>query len=229
LLGERTRPACRRRRPAVGLVAQVSNLPYRRLPVGPGGWLGWACGGLETRDTADQRSALRRLGLARLTPPPVGSGIRHPVSGIRRPPSPFSLLASDFWLGRAPRCRRRPSGRAAARPYQKAPASRRTPYASRFTGRPHRAPACGLRPLAAAFLLRVAWSTSRCQRPPVTVPTRGAHAPRVPPTAGRRRPRSAGCQSPLRRPTAPASRRTPHAPRPFRHPASGIRRPPSPS
>jgi hypothetical protein len=38
-------------------------------------------GGLETRGTADQRSALPRLGQARLTPPPVGSSLRYLASG----------------------------------------------------------------------------------------------------------------------------------------------------
>jgi len=40
-------------------VAQVSNLPYRRLPVGRLHLLGRVCG-LEIRDTADWKSALRR-------------------------------------------------------------------------------------------------------------------------------------------------------------------------
>jgi hypothetical protein len=47
-----------------------------------------------------------------------------------------------------------------------APASRRTPFASRFTRRPHRAPACGVRQLAAAF--GTGWNglPGRCRRHP---------------------------------------------------------------
>ena len=40
------------------LVAQVSNLPYRRLPVGRPSGIRQA-GGLKTRDTADWKSALQ--------------------------------------------------------------------------------------------------------------------------------------------------------------------------
>jgi hypothetical protein len=45
-------------------MAQVSNLPYRRLPVGrlfvvPCALKTGAAGGLEIRDTADWKSALR--------------------------------------------------------------------------------------------------------------------------------------------------------------------------
>jgi len=143
--------------------------------------------GLETRDTADQRSALHPRSL----PPPaapqrgptdsagkpahsirsaihgaldrrasvwtaaacgrfstLASGLPSPASGSSLLPPRFSLLTSD-WAGR--RCvgaDRRP-GRSPALPT--APASRRTPYAPRFTGRSIHAPAFGLRPLATAF------------------------------------------------------------------------------
>jgi hypothetical protein len=49
-------------------VAQVSNLLYRRLPVGRLCLFGRICG-LEIRDTADWKSALRL---------PVGTPMKHP-------------------------------------------------------------------------------------------------------------------------------------------------------
>ena len=50
-------------RGARGCVAQVSNLPYRRLPVGRLHVLG-RVGGLEIRDTAGWKVALRPLTVA---------------------------------------------------------------------------------------------------------------------------------------------------------------------
>ncbi len=79
-------------------VAQVSNLLYRRFPIGRA----WRCGerwivrgacGLETRDTADWKSALRR-GVVTLDryPALAGCGVRWPPEGGT--PDPVGFVES---------------------------------------------------------------------------------------------------------------------------------------
>jgi len=153
-----------------GPPASSPSTPSRRLP---------AC-----------RIAERVARRSRL-PPPV-SGIRHLACGIQPPAFPFSLLASHFWLGRAPLCRRRPPGR--RRRQCRARRSLAPPEVA--TAAPQRGPTTRPRPAGHRKLPLL-------PRPPGLAPTTAA--PIIPPMPTGHFP----AHSPTRRRVSPAARRLP--------------------
>src|SRR5512138_538648 len=66
-----------------GLVAQVSNLPYRRLPVGRTSLPIRTASGLETRDTAGWKPALRLAVFASLGN--IRARVEEPENSVSRP------------------------------------------------------------------------------------------------------------------------------------------------
>src|SRR5205085_796225 len=117
--------------PRAALVAQVSNLLYRRFPIGRAPRKlarlnGRSAGGLEIRDTADRKSALRGEPCAAL------------VAQVS------NLLYRRFPIGRAPRELARLNGRSAGGSEIRDTADRKSALRGGFT--PRAAPSPFLRP-----------------------------------------------------------------------------------